>query len=799
MKKIRRYLHYSLMTLAALLASAVGAGFLYLQYSIPPIDGEAVIKQLSAPVTVTSGRHGVPAIVAESRLDAIRALGYVTARDRLFQMDLMRRKNAGRLAEIFGPLAVDSDIRARTYGFHRVAKAVTAKLPPRHRRYLDAYAGGVNRYLELAQSLPFEFTVLGYRPEPWSIQDSILVALGMFDRLTSKSEQEERMLSVMTKTLPPPVVAFLTPDTDSFTDRLTKHAESLRPVRQVPIAALKTALAAQTSKTMELAAVQLDDVLPGSNAWAVGGAKTHDGRAILANDMHLGITVPNIWYRTEMRYGSVHAAGVTLPGIPVLIAGSNEHIAWGATNLAGDFLDLVALDLNPDDPDQYRIEGRWQRFDRITEDISVKGAEKRSIEVRTTPWGPVSAEPLLDKPVAIHWTALDADAVNIEMIDLEQAESLEQALNIGNKTGGPQLNFLAVDKNGHIGWTIMGRIPNRYGIDGSVSRSWADGAAGWNGYVDPSELPRQVDPPEGILVSANDRRLGKQYPHVIGRQFTNGYRAYRITQRLQQLPEFTEQSMFELQLDAESEFYRFYQKLALTVLSPDVIGREPELAELRDFLLAWDGSGNADSLGFALLVQFRKQLAETVFNPFLAACSQADSRFRYSWTYIDTPLQALLKQKRPELLPDPVSYRNWDDFILGQLQQSLLQLRARYPGKALSELTWGKVNKAQYRHPFSRVFPLVGLLLDMPDDELSGCSYCVRVAGPGFGASERLAVSPAHLDQGILHMPGGQSSHPLSPYYSDQEAYWVKGLPLPLLAGKAEHQWVLTPPIGSDK
>ena len=405
----------------------------------------------------------------------------------------------------------------------------------------------------------------------------------------------------------------------------------------------------------------------------------------------------------------------------------------------------------------------------------------------------MAIEPLLGKTVAIHWTALDADAVNIGLIELEEAESLERALNIANHTGGPQLNFLVADKNGHIAWTIMGRVPKRYGIDGSVSRSWADGKVGWDGYVDPAELPRQIDPPEGLLVSANDRRLGKQYPHVIGRQFTNGYRAYRITERLRQLPQATEQSMFELQLDTETQFYAFYQQLALTVLSPDVINREPELAELRKFLSAWNGAADVDSLGFAMLVQFRKQLAEAVFNPFLLAPRMADQHFKYTWTYIDTPLQALLTQKSPQLLPDSAHYCSWDDFILGQLKQSLQQLKAQYPGRDLSELTWGQVNRAQFRHPFARAFPLLGFLLNMQNDELSGCSYCVRVAGPDFGASERLVVSPAYLDDGILHMPGGQSSHPFSPYYRDQEGYWVKGLPLPLLAGKADHQWVLKP------
>jgi penicillin amidase len=427
------------------------------------------------------------------------------------------------------------------------------------------------------------------------------------------------------------------------------------------------------------------------------------------------------------------------------------------------------------------------------ESITVKDAKSQQVDVKRSIWGPVSTQSLLDKPIAIHWTALDHEAINIGLIDLEQTETLEQAVNIVNHIGGPQLNFLLADNSGHIAWTIMGRIPKRYGSDGSVSRSWADGTVGWDGYVDAQRLPREFNPVDGLLVSANDRPLSKQYPYVIGHQFANGYRAYRITQRLKQMQEINEWSMFQLQLDTESEFYTFYQHLALNVLSPKIIEQHPELRELREYLLAWNGRADKDSLGFALLVQFRKLLVKNVFTPFLSACRNVDKDFEYSWFYIDTPLQAMLTEKPPLLLPDPVSYRDWDAFILGQLKQGAQQLRVKYPDTALSRLTWGKVNIAQYKHPFSGYIPLLSRLLDMPEDELAGCGNCVRVAGPGFGASERLVVSPAHLDEGILHMPGGQSAHPLSPYYRDQYGYWLQGSPIDLLAGKPKHKLILKP------
>ncbi|MGJ0490297.1 penicillin acylase family protein [Methylobacter sp.] len=796
MQRIRKLFFYTLLTLLGLSILVTGAGLLFLQRSLPPQDGEFMVEGLSAPVVVISDSHGIPVIKAGNRADALRALGYVTARDRLFQMDLMRRKNAGRLAELFGQAAVNSDIRARTYGFPRVAKAVVAKLPQAHRRYLEAYAEGINSYIDDARALSFEFTALAYRPERWKPEDSLLVVLGMFDNLTAKAEREERMLTVMEKSLPADVVSFLTPDTDRFTDSLYGAAEPYRPVRPIPVASLETALARHAPDALKLAeAVQLNDLMAGSNAWVVSGAKTHDGRAILANDMHLGISVPNIWYRAEMDYGTGRTAGVTLPGAPVFIAGGNDRLAWGGTNLTGDFLDLVSLEINPENPDQYRVGDKWQRFEQANEIISIKEAEALQVTVRRSIWGPVALEPLLGKPVAVHWSALDDNIVNLGLLDLDQAETLEQAMAVVNRTGGPQLNFLLADNHGRIGWTVMGQIPKRVGFDGSVSRSWADGSVGWDGYVDARQLPREIDPATGWLVSANDRRLGREYPHVIGRQFASGYRAYRITQRLKEMPVINEWAMFGLQLDTENEFYGFYQQLALSVLSPRNIERQPELQELRDTLLAWNGRADTDSLGFALLVRFRQQLATSVFSPFLEASRSLDAHFSYAWTYIDTPLQAMLTEKVPQLLPDPVNYRNWNDFILGQLKRSAQQLRADYPDTALSELTWGQVNKAHIGHPFSKAVPLLGILLDMPADALAGCANCVRALGSEFGASERLVVSPARLDEGIMHMPGGQSGHPLSPHYRDQHRYWVKGLPLALLAGKPEHSLILKPDV----
>ncbi len=791
MAKPKKWLSIGLGSIG-LMVVAGGLSYSWWLQSLPSLDGEFKLAKLSSSASVDTDSHGIPLINASNRIDAARVLGYVTARDRLFQMDLMRRKSAGRLAEIFGEMAVKSDLQSRTYGFNVRARQILSKQPAIHRQYLEAYADGINSYLLQNSSLPFEFKVLGYQPEPWQAEDCLLVVLGMFENLTAWVERSERMLSIMEHTLSPEVLAFLTPDSDRFTDDLMKYTKSLRPPQGIPVSAMQKLLTGNVPSGGMTKAP--NETLAGSNAWAVSGVKTTDGRAILANDMHLGISVPNIWYRVELHYLGVRAVGLNLPGTPFLISGSNQHVAWGVTNLGGDFLDLVKVEINPDNSEQYRVGDHWQNFDARHETIHIKDLEPKVLTVRETQWGPIAEQPLMDQPVAIHWVALDTDAVNIGIMDLEESKTLEESLAIVKRAGGPQLNVLLADEKGHIAWTLTGKIPHRFGGDGAISHTWADGKTGWQDYARPDEIPETIDPPEGYLVSANERRFTADFPFIIGHQFANGYRAYRINQRLKQVAIQNEWSLFDLQQDTQTEFYDYYQKLALNALSPDVLAQKPELIALRDYLESWNGRADIASLGFPILVEFRKQLIDSVFTPFLNICRQADKSFVYDWDFVDTPLQALLNEKPVQVLPKASHHKTWNQFILTQLEISASIVKYRHPNLDLTDLTWGRENIVGHAHPFSKALPLLSPILDMPSQPLAGCGgYCVRVTGPDFGASERLVVSPNHLSEGILHMPGGQSGHPLSSYYKDQQAFWVEGVPMPLVTGKSQHELVLKP------
>lgn len=775
----KRLLYLLLLLLGAATWSAGGALYLLLA-SLPELDGRISLFGLAAPVRVEFDVLGIPRIQAQNREDAFLALGFVTARDRLFQMDLHRRRPAGRLAEVFGAGLLDADRWYRIMGFEQVASAVLASLPQEQGAAVRAYAEGVNHAIAQIKALPFEFHLLRYAPELWRPEDCILAVLDMYADLgfSPGAETGKRAVTVMRAVLPDRVATFLTDP-------------GLAPV-SLPVEEL-AALLDEENDGPHRSRLGFDQrVNRGSNAWVVGPSKTKDGRAILANDMHLGLSVPNIWYRAELHYGDVHLAGLTLPGVPLIITGSNRHIAWGFTGGgATDISDLVLVEVDARNPTDYMTTQGAQRFGERIEVIRVRGAASEILHVRTTQWGPVFTEPLLGKPVAVHWTALDPSATNLDYMDLDAVRTVQEALPWFNRAGGPPLNALVADAEGNIGWTVTGRSPVRVGVDGLSAFSWANGDRGWHGYIPPEELPRIVNPSSGFLVNANQPMVNSQgVPYVIDDKYAFGYRAYRLAERLRQMEEITEDDMRVLQLDTQADFYRYYQRLALKALEAPRPRTQPDVAGLQRYLKAWDGRAEPDSLGLPLLVEFRQALIEAVFSPILARCAEVDAKFE--WNPTDVALQQLLNARDPDLLPNKDEYQEWDAFIRAALERAARRLMDHYRIGSIDDLSWGHTDETQIAHLLSDAIPLLGRLLDMPRLPSPGCAECVRVSRYG-GATERLVVSPGHGEDGILHMPGGQSGHPLSPHYRDQHLSWAQGLPVPLWAGAIQHRLTLEP------
>lgn len=764
-----------------------------LRASRPRLERTATLKCLDQEVIVTFDRFGIPTIKAQSRLDAIRGLGYVSARDRFFQMDLLRRAAAGRLTEVFGKGLLEMDTSQRVVGCNRVAPEIVSRLPEVQKEILEAYSDGVNAYLSQMKSRPFELLLLKYQPDTWTSTDSVLALLQMFQNLSAEEEGKQRTLAIMESTLPAEVVAFLTPDTDPFTTVLGWGRESHRPIRSLPLAELASLVDRRPSvddATTARKIVKTEGLASGSNCWAVGKSKTANGAAMLANDMHTGLAVPNLWYRARLCYDDVDLSGVIIPGIPMVLAGSNTHVAWGLTNMLGACLDLVQLEIDPERTDHYMTTDGFKPFELINEPIRLKRGDIVNVEVKKTTWGPVLEKTLMGKQVALHWTALDPDCVDFGLMQLERARTVEEAASVINRFAGPPLNVIVADERGRIAYTLCGKFPVRN--KENTTRVCGNSSAAWTGYIHPDELPRIVESPDGFLVNANNMSVGKEYPYLLGQGFPHSYRAYRITERLREMSGVTEADMAELQFDVACEVYEFYGALALAALTDQVVATNGDLGIVREAILAWDGRAAVESYGLVFLIYFRESLAQSIFTPILRTCAEADEQFVYAWPNLDTPLRIILTEKPPELLIEPDRHATWDDLIVANLESSIRQLKATTKVKSLKNLNWGKFNKAEIFHPLAQQDrSFAGRLLNMPQDSLPGCIFSVCSSEPGFGASIRMVVSPNLESAGLLQIACGQSGHPLSDNYDDQNAYWARKEPLPFLPGRESHALIL--------
>lgn len=740
---------------------------------LPSQNGLFVVEGLRERSTVAFDRYGAPHIEANSREDAFAALGYVSARDRLFQMDILRRKAGGRLAEIFGSELIASDSWSRRMGFERLSARILARLPDTQRAVLNAYAAGVNQAMRDARMWPLEFTLLWYRPEPWRPQDSLLVALNLAD--LSYSEDQERSASIMRASLPPSVVDFLTPDSDCYNEAMAPRAPERCDKDSLPAADIANILREEGAR--RAAGLVQERRRPlGSNGWVVSRRLSRDGRAILANDMHLTLEIPNIWAQADLSYSDRRVEGLFLPGLPVIISGSNGKVAWGMTSVDGDFSDLVRLRSDPSAPNRYFDEkGASTLFIERLERVSVRGAAPVDLRVKETHWGPL-AQPLLGEDVATHWTILDDEATNLNLIDMDQIKSAPEALALMRSAGAPPLNALVADESGAIGWTLLGKIPKRRGHDGLFAEFW-NAAIGWDGYLLPDETPQRVDPASGYLLNANQRMLPRaEFERKLGHDYSGGYRAYAIDRALSARKDVGERDMAALQLDTRADPYRYYQQLAIDALKD---ASDVEHLAIKRTLLAWDGRAETESVGLPLILEFRKRVTDAILSPLLARCARLDSGFSYGWGNTDVPIGRLIDSARTDLVPPP--YRDWPSFLRENLYQAAEALKSRH-GIARN-LRWGDVNVAMLAHPLSSASTLLEWLLDMPKSPMAGCSQCVRFYssenGKSSGANARLVVSPGHESEGLIQMAGGHSGQFGSPHYADQEADWVAGLPHP--------------------
>ncbi|MGE5626364.1 MAG: penicillin acylase family protein [Bacillota bacterium] len=778
---------------AGLILIILLAGYGFLRGGAPLLDGQTALAGLSAPVTVTRDSLGAPSIHAANRADAMRALGFLHAQDRFFQMDVLRRVSAGELSELLGSSVLDVDEHTRLFRLRAVAKQVLVRANQPQRQAIQAYTDGVNAGLKALSTWPFEYGLLMKRPKPWQPEDCILVIDAMYlDLQRGGRDRNESDLALMRDLLPAPLFHFLaSPGTQWDAPILGKPMET-PPIPGPDVVDLRKHPPEKLALLGE-ADDDSDDI--GSNNWAVGKELGDGGRALLANDMHLGLRVPNTWYRAQWTYqdarapgGGVTVTGVTLPGVPAMVVGSNGHVAWGFTNSYGDWTDLVLLHINPDDPDQYRTADGWRHFEHHRETIHVKGGRDETLEVRDTVWGPVLDQDHNGVTRAVRWMAADPDGTNLELGYMDFAKDVQEAMAVANRAGMPEQNFMTADSGGHVAWTIAGRIPQRTGYDPQFPSYWDSPNTGWTGWLPPEKYPRIVDPADGRLWTANARVVEGPMLALIGDGgYDLGARAMQIRDDLRTRKSFKPADMLAIQLDDEARFLARWRTLLLRVLTPERLAGHPERAEFRRDVENWGGHASVDSVGYRLVRAFRTAAEDAALTPLFAPCIKADPQFGFhALAQLEGPLWALVSQQPANLL-DP-AYKNWDALLLDSVDKVIGQLSV--PGTGLSTRTWGERNTVHIQHPLSTALPSLARFLDMAPAQLPGDSNMPRVQGVDFGASERMVVSPGHEEDSILEMPTGQSAWPLSPYYRNSEPAWERGQAAPFLPGAAEHTLV---------
>jgi len=778
---------------AGLLSAAIVVAvlaWLTLRASLPELDGEIAVDGIESAVVIERDDAGIPTITAGSRLDLAFATGFVHGQDRFFQMDLIRRDAAGELSEIIGTPTVAADRRNRLHRFRSRAVASISNLSANDFEILETYANGVNAGLGSLGAKPFEYYVLGTEPEPWLPEDSMLVGYAMFLQLNDERATRDVRRGMVARILPRTVYEWMYPSGTPWDAPLLGEPRTAASIPTDDVYSLR-----DVSDSAPHSEEQGRRPLNGSNNFAVSGKLTASGRAIVSNDMHLGLDVPNIYYRARLISTDPpmrDVSGVSLPGEPFIVAGSNGKVAWGFTNSYGDWSDAILIRPG-DEPNTYRTPDGDQSFKTYVELIEVKGGDAVEHRIRETIWGPVVEDAEYpDGEVAVSWIAHFTDVANLRIMDLETANSVEQALDIANLIVMPPQNIVAGDAEGNIGWTIAGQIPIRVGYNSMLPADWSE-AHGWQGWLAAEDYPRIVNPDSGRIWTANSRVVDGEALQIIGDGgYDLGARATQIRDSLFAKDQFKPEDMLAIQIDDRALFLGRWQSLLLAVLDDAVATDDPELVEYHRLVRNWIPRAAAESVGYRLVRAFRLEVQSKVFHALTAPIREAygdDVRLRLS-NQFEAPLWSLVTEQPSHLLP--TNHASWNDFLMSAVRENLRYFKENFDGP-LRQRTWGERNMATIQHPLSRAIPALSDYLDMPREPLSGDSDMPKAQGRTFGASERFAVYPGDEANSVMHMPGGQSGHPLSYFYRSGHRDWVEGRPAPFLPGAARHKLILQP------
>jgi penicillin amidase len=729
-------------------------------------------------VTVRYDDRGIPHISARNESDLFMAQGYVVAKDRLWQMDLLRRTGRGQLAEIFGRAVLDQDKIHRNYGFGPVADQVVEHLSPETRKSLIDYSRGVNAYIKSLddKSLPVEFRLLQYKPAEWTPSDSAIVGKIFAESLSTtwsfdlirgalsglpKEKQEQLLtyispLDVLLVGSDAPGSKFKNPDQAS-------RAGGVTVSQDVVSAAIDKV--EQERESLARVGLYAKD-LAASNNWVVSGRHTESGKPLLANDPHLDASAPSIWYMADLSAPGIHVAGVTVPGGPGIAIGHNDRLAWGITNVEADVQDVYIEKFDKDNPGRYMTPTGWKDAVIRHEVINVRkvptdpATEPVGLDVTVTRHGPIVLEKNGNR-YALAWPALDPTTKELEVYSqLDRARNWQDFRGALLRYSGFPLNFVYADMDGHIAWWAAGRYPIRKTGYGTVPYDGSTDAGDWTGYVPLESTPHLVDPPSGIIVTANNRTIGLDYPYYLGYFWAPPYRAKRIHDLLADKPVLGVDDFERIQGDTYSIPTALFAKEVVALARP-LANDSPDWTQILASFEDWDGMLNANS-HTALLVAFthsvfRQKIVRGAMGPDLAK--------KFGWPGVDTLLDRIIQTRPKEWLPK--EFDSYQALILSCFKDSLVQLKTRL-GPNEADWTWGRLVQVRFPHPLESA-PLVGgQFVVAPFPQNGGDSSINR----GAEVSMRFIADLNNWDNSRQGIALGESGDPHSPHWKDQLPDW---------------------------
>jgi len=741
------------------------------------------LKGLKDRVVIRRDERGIPYIEAKNDEDLYFAQGYATATDRLWQMDLFRRNARGELSEVLpnvpGSPALDQDKLHRTFGLTHVVEAEVAQASPQSKKLLEAYAAGVNAYISSLgpKQLPPEFQILGYTPRPWTPADSLIVVKIFFEALSNtwRLDLMREAMSVLPEEKRSALMPEVSPIDVLVVGKDTKAKKAT--ARMKPASTLSREALAVLARDQAINQAALEQLgfyaegLAASNNWVVSGKHTTSGKPLLANDPHLAPTAPAIWHMVHLSAPGVRVAGVTAPGLPGVIIGHNDRIAWGFTNVGPDVADVYLEKFDPNNPQRYLTPSGWQDAKIRHEEIKVRkgladmSADTVTLDVTETRHGPIVLE-RDGKRYSLRWTALDPTKNKPDTaFQLNRARNWKEFTQALESFTAPTQNVVYADVDGHIGYHAAGVVPIRKSGDGSISYDGSTDAGEWVGYIPVSKLPQVYDPPSGIIVTANQRIIGTDYPYFLTHSWAQPYRARRIFDLLSQKPKLNSDDFRRIQGDVYSIAGVFFTQHVVKTLRPKLTATDEKLTAALDSFEKWDGLVNADSRIAPLVSQMRLALRSKILTAALG-----DQLVRnYQWSNFDTTLDRIIKDEPADWLPK--GFASYADLYRACYDEAVKNL-TRTLGADESKWTWGEMAKARFPHPLAAA-PLIGAQFTIAPFPQNGTGGLIgATVNVGSSVSMRLIADPSNWDLTQHGISVGESGVPSSPHWKDQLDDW---------------------------